>query len=206
MTISPPAPAKGLRRRDWAVIEFAALDFEATGLDLANDHVISFGVVPIRDARIVLGEGVHQLVRPPIPPSPSSVTVHRMRTQDLTEAPLLEEAVEVLAGALANRFILAWHASVELALLDRVFGRAGRGFSRRCIDVRKLAIIDANAHPKSPSPGSLSGCAARYHVPVAAPHEAFDDALVTAQLFLVLATRLRVRGIRTVGDLLRAGR
>ena len=41
---------------------------------------------------------------------------------------------------------------------------------------------------------SLSATAERYGVPVASPHEALDDALVTAQLFLVLATKLEERG------------
>jgi DNA polymerase III epsilon subunit-like protein len=41
-------------------------------------------------------------------------------------------------------------------------------------------------------------------VPVANPHEAFDDALVTAQLFLVLAPKVPGRPEPTVRQLLRA--
>ena len=200
------APGRGPRRQDWKNAEFAALDFETTGLDLVNDHVVSFGVVPVRGGRIILGEGVHQMVEPPIPPSPSSVMVHGMRTQDLVGAPRIAEATAVLERALADRFLLTWYASVELAILRRMFGSAGRGFPRRCIDVRKLAMLAVDRDAKEPFRESLSGCAERYGVPVAAPHEAFDDALVTAQLFLVLAEQLRSRGIRTVGDFLRAGR
>ena len=206
MTASPPAPARAFRRRDWTAAEFVSLDFETTGLDLVNDHVVSFGAVPIRDGRIVLGQGVHQLVEPPIPPSPSSVTVHGMRTQDLTGSPQLDVAAVVLAEALAHRFLLTWYAPFELAILRRMFGRGGRNFSRRCIDVRKLAIVADDGGAATPFSDSLTRCAERYHVPVAAPHEAFDDALVTAQLFLVLAARLRGRGVRTVRDLLRVGR
>jgi len=201
-----PPPSRGLRRRDWKDAGFAALDFETTGLDLVNDHVVSFGVVPLRGGRIILGEGVHQLVEPPIPPSPSSVMIHGMRTQDLVGAPGVEEAAEVLAGALAHRFLLTWYSSAELAILRRMFGSGGRRFSRRCIDVRKLAMLAVSGDSAEPFTESLSRCAERYGVPVAAPHEAFDDALVTAQLFLVLAEKLRGRGITTVGDLLRAGR
>ncbi|MEA2581802.1 MAG: polymerase subunit epsilon [Actinomycetota bacterium] len=190
---------------DWTAAEFASLDFELTGLDLANDHVVSFGVVPVRDGRIVLGESVHQLVEPPISPSPSSVAIHGMRAQDLTGAPPLSDAATVLGDALANRFLLVWFASVELAMLRRIYGRGGRGFARRCVDVRSLARIVGGAEGATPDE-SLSVCAERYQVPVAAPHNALDDALVTAQLFLVLAPRLRDQGITTVGDLLQAGR
>jgi DNA polymerase III epsilon subunit-like protein len=40
-------------------------------------------------------------------------------------------------------------------------------------------------------------------VPVASPHEALDDALVTAQLFLVLASRLEGRRLGSVGSFVR---
>ena len=203
---APAAPGRGLRGRVWKEAGFAALDFETTGLDLVNDHVVSFGVVPVRGGRIILGDGVHQLVEPPIPPSPTSVMVHGMRSQDLIGAPSIAQATEVLAEALAERFLLTWYASVELAILRRLFGSSGRGFRRRCIDVRKLAMLAVDRDMSEPFRESLSGCAERYGVPVAAPHEAFDDALVTAQLFLVLAEQLGGRGISTVGDFLRVGR
>ena len=49
----------------------------------------------------------------------------------------------------------------------------------------------------------LNGVARRYGVPVATPHEAYDDALVTAQLFLVLVSKLPGEADPTVRDLLR---
>ena len=48
--------------------------------------------------------------------------------------------------------------------------------------------------------------AERYGVPVAAPHEALDDALVTAQLFLVLASKLEAKGLGSTKRLLRLTR
>jgi DNA polymerase-3 subunit epsilon len=48
---------------------------------------------------------------------------------------------------------------------------------------------------------SLSSAAEHYGVPVANPHDALDDAMVTAQLFLIVAARLEARGTSTVGSL-----
>jgi DNA polymerase III epsilon subunit-like protein len=53
---------------------------------------------------------------------------------------------------------------------------------------------------------TLSEAAARFEVPVAAPHHALDDALVTANLFLVMATQLGSERVRTARDALRMGR
>jgi DNA polymerase III epsilon subunit-like protein len=50
---------------------------------------------------------------------------------------------------------------------------------------------------------SLTESAVRYGVPVSEPHHALDDAVVTAQLFLIVATALERRdGSTSVGDLL----
>jgi DNA polymerase III epsilon subunit-like protein len=76
------------------------------------------------------------------------------------------------------------------------------------IDVRELAIeIDRQrGRLRASSAYSLSACAARHGVPITRPHDALDDALVTGQLFLVLASRLDHAGPGRVRALLRAGR
>lgn len=197
----PVRPARRLRGLPWRSAEYASLDFEATGLDFARDRVISFGAVPIRKGRIEVGEAVYQLVDPgDRPPSAESITVHGIRPVDLREAPSLEAARTNLARALDRRFLIAWYAGVEAAFLSSWFGGGPRRWQRSTIDVRDLMLA-----LEGPSVGrlSLSVAAERFGVPVADPHHALDDALVTAQLFLVLANRLVERGgVRIVGDLL----
>ena len=69
---------------------------------------------------------------------------------------------------------------------------------RRAVDVRRLvAELEGDAH----GPLTLAACAERYEIPVADPHHALDDALVTAQLFLVTAAKLGERGLHSVAEL-----
>lgn len=201
MDISPPLePARKLRRLPWRSVELVALDFEATGLDLARDTIISFGAVPVREGRIEVGESVYQLVDPgEVSPGPDSVTVHGLRRIDLADAPTLDAAKEFLSELIGRRFLLAWWAPVEMAFLDKMFGGGGRAWLRRTVDVRNLVL--ALVGP-SGAELTLSGAADRYGVPVASPHHALDDALVTAQLFLVTAAKLSGRA-RSVHDLQR---
>lgn len=201
---SPAPPRRSTRRASWRAASFAAIDLETTGLDLVRDHIISFGIVPVERGRAKLEGSVHQLVRPPSPPSPVSQTIHLLRPVDLMEAPEIAGAAPGLRSALAGRYLLAWFADVEVGFLSRVLGGSESAWRRRTIDVRNLAIA-ADGRPPSArkDQGYALGTLARRHgVPVAAPHEAFDDALVTAQLFLVLATRWEGGG-STVGELLR---
>lgn len=202
--LRPSSPPSGVRGRHWREVEFASLDFETTGLDYGKDAVVSFGVVPVRSGRVVLGQAVHSLVDPAIPSSARSMKIHHILPQDLAEAPPLEEARGVLRDALQGRFLIAWYAEVEIAFLARLFGGRRRRWRRRTVDVRRLAIELEHADPDVRF--TLSATAERYGVPVASPHEALEDALVAAQLFLVLATKLEGRGYGSARSFLRLTR
>jgi DNA polymerase-3 subunit epsilon len=202
----PGAPRRS-RGAGWRQGSYAALDFETTGLDYRADTVVSFGVVPVDAGRVAMRGAVRQLIRPHVPPSPRSQTIHELRPQDLVEAPSLDEARATLRRALDGRFLLVWFAEVEVNFLAGIFGGSPRRWRRRTIDVRNLAMavagepVEARERPGYP----LGGTARRWDVPVSDPHEALDDALVAAQLFLVLVSKLPGRHQPTVRDLLRVG-
>ena len=207
--MSPPRPPPRHRRgARWRDVEYAALDFETTGLDLRNDAVVSFGVTPVIEGRIRMSGAIHQLIEPRVPPSPRSQTIHELRPQDLAGSPTLEEARGALADALRGRVLLVWFAEVEMNFLRAIFGGLARTWRRRTIDVRNLAIsVDGAPRSARLNLGyPLTSTAERFGVPVANPHEALDDALVTAQLFLVLVDKLPGKPDPTVRDLLRIGR
>ena len=198
-------PRRRVRRRSWRDVEFASLDFEATGLDFDRDTIVSFGVVPVRSGRVVLRDAVHQLIDPHVPPSTRSQKIHELRPQDLAGLPRLAQARGHLRDAIAGRHLLVWFADVEVHFLSAIFGGTVGSWRRRTIDVRNLAI-EADGAPRSARAQlgyGLSWAAGRLGVPVADPHDALDDALVAAQAFLVLATRLPDAPDPTVADLLR---
>lgn len=203
----PAPPPRARRGLGWRVAPYVALDFETTGLRYDHDAIVSYGTVPIDGGRIRLEGSIHQLVRPTVPPSPRSQTVHLLRPTDLSAAPALSEAAAGLRAGLDGRYLLAWFADVEINFLRRAFGTRDRPWRRRTIDVRNLAIA-ADGEPASARAAngySLSAVARRYGVPVASPHEAYDDALVTAQLFLVLVSKLPGHPRPDVRDLLHVG-
>lgn len=195
----PRRPRRRDRRGSWRRADFAALDFETTGLDRERDAIVSFGVVPVRAGRALVGESVHRLVAPAVAPSAESMRIHGILPRDLEHALTLPEATAALGAALERRYVLAWFAGVEIDFLGRLFGRR-RPWVRTTVDVRQLVIelegLDQDVRQ------SLSSAAAHYGIPVANPHEALDDAMVTAQLFLLIASRLEERGLGSVGALL----
>jgi DNA polymerase-3 subunit epsilon len=136
----PPRPPRGARRRRWTEVEFACLDFETTGLDLATDSVVSWGVVPVTRGGVDLRGADYRLVAPERPVRGESVRIHELRPVDLEDAPALRDVRNALGEALSGRFLLAWAATIEIAFLHRILGGAERRWRRRTIDVRELAV------------------------------------------------------------------
>jgi DNA polymerase-3 subunit epsilon len=200
----PSRPPRQIRRAAWRDAGFVALDFETTGLDPVRDDVISFGLVPIVDGRIDLSAALYREVAPRVEPRHSSIRVHHLRTQDLVSAPPMSHVLDEFREALAGRVILAWAARVEIAFLRRIFGGWDRTWRSRTIDVRTLIVALEREAPETGSdPGryALGSAAERFGVPVEQTHHALDDAFMTAELFLVAATRWAGRDGGTVGRL-----
>ncbi|HXF37260.1 MAG TPA: 3'-5' exonuclease [Actinomycetota bacterium] len=204
--VSPPGPPRALARTPWQRVPFAALDFETTGLDPARHEVVSFGVVPVERGRVVLAGARYREVRPRGPVRPVSVTIHQLRPVDLAEAPAIEDVRAELAAAIAGRFLLAWSGAVEAGFLAAVFGGSARRWERRIVDVLGLArFLDAVGGVAPPvGANTLTAAARRLGVPVERPHHALDDALTTAQVFLVVMARLEGVGVVTPRRLRRA--
>ncbi len=200
--VLPPAePERDRQTAPWRSVELVSLDFEATGLDLRRDRIISFGTVPIRRGGIELAGSVYQLVDPgDVTPTPASITVHGLRAVDLAGAPSVQMARTSLRRSIERRFLVTWWAPVEAAFLDVLFGGGRQAWMRRAIDVRDLVL---GLEGRSAAQLTLGQAAERFGVPVASPHNALDDALVTAQLFLVTATKLgkRARSVRDMQGL-----
>jgi DNA polymerase-3 subunit epsilon len=192
----PAKPARWFLHQSWTKAPLVALDFETTGLDLRRDAIISFGMVPIESGGVELGKALYREVHPDVPPSAESIAVHHIRPVDLREAPSMTEARNELRAFLDRRYIVTWVGEVEANFLTTVFGGSGMFWLRRMVDayrmVRALERLEG-ADPNVPV-GRLEDTAERYGVPVEEAHYALDDAVMTAELFVVVATKLAARG------------
>lgn len=174
----------------WRDVEYLALDFEATGLDLKRDDVISLGAVPIRNGRIVVGEQQYALVRPTQPVPAESSKFHVIRNQDLADALTAGEAAELLLKGLRGRALLAHASWVEVAFLRRLFRLHGVDPLTPIVDTAALSRALGMRPRIDTHEPHLETLADELGVPVHDPHHALGDAFTTAQVFLVLAHRL----------------
>lgn len=179
-----PSPADG----PWRAADFAVIDVETTGLDLRRDEVISLGVVPMHGARIGVDRW-YQVVRPERPIDPEAMKVHALTPAEVASAPPLAAVLEELRGLLHGRVVVAHAAWVERAFLDRALAPRRERLPLELVDTAALSraagVRSAGTHEPD-----LELLARDLGLPVHTPHHALGDAVTTAQVLMVLATRL----------------
>jgi DNA polymerase-3 subunit epsilon len=193
----------------WRAASWAVLDLELTGLDPRRDEIVSFGVIPIEDGRVQPGAGLSALVRPERELGEASIVIHGIRAADLDRAPSLTDSLVALLPALAGRPLVAHCAEIERAFLGRALHRHGLRLRGTVVDTEVLGRLWLRQRDRRPRGRlSLSELAGELGLPAERPHDAFGDALTTAQIFIALATLLEADGDggETVASLGRARR
>jgi DNA polymerase-3 subunit epsilon len=186
----------------WREAGLCVLDLETTGLDAPDDEIVAFATMPIDGGRASVRGAQSRLVRPRRMPSPDSIRIHGLRSEDLAGAPALSEVLGELLTALAGRALVAHVASLEERFLRRALHAAGISFRNPVIDTHALAV-ELYSRRRMPGPEAvrLAPLARELDLPVHRPHDAAGDVLTTAQVFLALATQLDAIESQTIGSL-----
>jgi len=177
----------------WRTSNYLVVDLETTGLDTCNDHIVSYGAVPIRRGRIATSEATYSLVRSERDSSEAALRTHCLRRQDLAAAPSIDACVDRLDELLRGHILVAHGAWIEHSFLRRAFKCSQRLFTSEVIDTAKLAslVLDFSGGPNQSV--ALEYATSRMGLPVHTPHHALGDAMTTANLFLALASKLECR-------------
>ncbi len=193
-----------IARRPWDEVDCWALDLEMSGLDAATGRIMAVGMVPLRERVIRVGEGFATLVRALPPLDMSGVAAHHLLPDQLASAPPLDEVVAEIDQRLDGAVLVVHAADIDLPFLRRAYRASGRSWpDPPVIDtLRLMRRHDQHRRAVEPVeaavPGVLAAARAEAGLPVHEAHDAFADAVATAELLLVLAHRL---GARTVSDL-----
>jgi DNA polymerase-3 subunit epsilon len=187
----------------WDSQTYWALDLETSGLS-PTDQILAVGMVPIRQGVIRYGERWYSLVRPQagLPLSYEGIRAHHIVPAELEAAPSLAEVLEAIHPHLDGSILLLHHAALDLGFLRRAYRRFRRRWpGPRVLDtIRLIACLQQRQQrlePYSrPLPISLAEARAHFGLPPHLEHHALYDALATAELFLLLRSRLGAKTLR----------
>lgn len=203
-------------RSYWRDVRYVVLDVETSGLDARRDALLAVGLVEIEQARVRLDRRWYSLIRPPagLLVEASSIRIHGLLRADLADAPPIDAVLPELLDRLAQRVLVVHVARIDVGFLNQALDLSyGTRLHGPILDTSRLAAtLHQNAQllghvsRDMPMPAiQLRALAIQYNLPVYPQHDALNDALTTAQLFLAQATHLEHQGIRTLRALLRAG-
>ncbi len=188
--------------------DFVVLDTELTGLSPRRHEIISIGAVRIRGMRIVVGENFHTYVRAMKPSLKDITLIHRITPEQLSTAPGLEEVLPEFVEFCGSAVLVGHHLQLDLAFINkaakRILGGRLQNPSMDCArlaraylallnraGIKRISVEDTFQSPK---------LAREYGLPLFVLHDALEDAMQTAYLFVFLATKMREYGLVTFRD------
>jgi DNA polymerase-3 subunit epsilon len=167
--------------------EFLALDFETTGLDAEHDAILSIGCTVISQGRIQLMHNDHQIIKLNIPLPKKSVVIHGITDDRILQGIHLHDALEILLPKIAGRVMLVHFANIEKNFINaacrRVYGQPLPAQYVDTLEVEHRRLQRKQLHV-APRQLRLFNLRDFYRLPRYHAHNALEDAIATAELFL----------------------
>jgi DNA polymerase-3 subunit epsilon len=193
---------------------FVACDTELTGLNKKRDEIVSIGAVKIINLRLELSETFHQYIRPRNLAHSASTLVHRITPEQLRRMPPIEEVLPEFIQFCGDGLLVGHYINLDMTFLNKAaMDSLGGMFSNPSVDTMRLAMgykkalfMESHGHTNLSTSYRLPDLTREFNLPQFKPHDALDDALQTAYLFLFLVKKMRSGRIRTLRDLYEAGR
>lgn len=176
--------------------ELVSLDCETTGLDRRHDQILSVGAIKIKGDRLLTSERLDFLVKPERPVSDRTILIHHIRPIDIADAVPLEAAMRRVLDFVGARPLVGYFLEFDVAMLNRhVRPLLGMSLPNRQIEVSRL-YYDWRAR-QIPAGANIDlqfeTIRQRLDLPRRAAHDAFNDALLAAMMYLRLTGKWRPR-------------
>ncbi|MFL5333450.1 MAG: 3'-5' exonuclease [Geminicoccaceae bacterium] len=169
--------------------ELVSIDCETTGLDVRHDQILSIGAIKVKGDTILTSQRLDFLVRPKEPVSERTILIHHIRPIDLEEALPVDDAIRRVLEFIGPRPLIGYFLEFDVAMLNKyVRPLIGAPLPNSRMEVSSL-YYDWRAAQVAPG-GNIDlrfeTIRQRLDLPRRAEHDAFNDALLTAMMYLRL--------------------
>ncbi len=193
--------------------EFVVFDTELTGLNHRHDEIVSIGAVRIKGLKIQTGDTFHAYVKPQKPLPKNSTLIHRITPQQIEDSPPLEDILPDFIEYCGQALLVGHYVGLDTAFVNKACKNLfGSGIHNPCLDTLRMAQAYTEMnweqyHDRFAMNVSynLADLAEQYNLPTFTNHDAFEDALQTAYLFLFLINKMREQGVVTLKNLFDTG-
>nr|WP_199868950.1 3'-5' exonuclease [Pseudomonas sp. CFBP 13719] len=178
-----------LREQRWVV-----LDLETSGLNLNKDQVLSIGAVVIEDGAVDFSQQFERTLLREQPRLGASVLIHGLGPEAIAAGQVPADALLDFMTFVGDSPLLAFHAPFDEHMLGRALKDSlGYTLQHLFIDVAELApMLCPDALLRA---AGLDDWTTHFGLQVGERHHASADALVTAELAMLLFSRARRQGL-----------
>ena len=193
-------PAEPLSERPLSEQRFVVVALETSGLNTLKDKILSMGAVTIEHSAIALGDQFSCTLRRKNHAVSESVLIHQIPPSEVAAGIRPGKALLSFMDYVGGSPLLAFHAVFDQRMLVREMKDAFAYDLRHSFyDVAEIAQLLCPEHTMR-NPG-LDDWVKFFDLHVLQRHNASADAMVTAELMLILMKRAERKGIHTLAEL-----
>lgn len=178
--------------------EVVAFDCETTGLDVAKDDIITIAAVKIRGNRILASEKFEAVARPDAKMSADAIKIHRLRESDVEGGQLIFKILPDFLHFVRGRPLVGYYLEFDVAMVDKyLLQLKGIELPNPAIEVSQMYYERkyGDAPPGTAIDLSFKSIIADLGIPQLDQHDAFNDAMMTAMMYVMLKD-MKERGVR----------
>ena len=171
--------------------EYVVFDTETTGLNTKKDDIVSIGAVKIKDNKILTSQTFEVFIKNSCEMSSKSIEIHRIRPIDLQNAKTTEVAIREFLDFIGSRPLVGYYLEFDVGMINKyIKPMLGITLPNKKIEVSEIyfdqtisLIPQGNIDLRFDT--ILKNCA----VPDMGAHNAVNDAIMTAMIFLKLKAK-----------------
>lgn len=173
--------------------EYICLDCETSGLNPKKDEILSIGAVHIKENKILMRKTFNIFLKPSKNINPKSIKIHHIRPIDLENGFDAKEGIYQLLNFIGSKTIVGYYIKFDVAIISRYTKEyLGIKLPNKTIEVSSMYYKTRKKRSDYHFVDlRFDTILKNLNIPLLGKHDALNDAIMTAMVFLKLNNRLK---------------
>jgi len=176
--------------------EVVVLDTETTGMNPKKDEILSIGAVKVRDNKILIKDSFEAWIKPKGDISEESIKIHGIRRVDVENAQSAESVIKELLEYIGNRPIVGYYIRFDIKMINS-YTKPLIGIELPNREIELSQMYYRRYRKSSPYEFvdlKFDTIMRELDLPMLGKHDALNDAIMSALIYLKLKTIDEYRG------------
>lgn len=172
--------------------EYVSFDTETTGLNPKKDHILSIGAVKIIGNKVDIKNRFYCVIKPDFPVDEETIKIHGLRKKDLEQGIPIEEAIKRFLHFIGSRPLVGYYLEFDTKMVSKYTKDIiGIPLPNKQIEISGLYYdFKVGKIPQRFVDLRFDSIIKDLDIPVFGKHDALNDAIMTALIFLKLKNRV----------------